>query len=267
MLPLLWIASLIYTIVPSVTYFDHRHHSTATCPGTIPNQSNASIAALILARGGSKGIPLKNLAQIDGKPLLVRALQTLAEFGRFGSIWVSTDDDRIAREVELAFPADQARVLVHMRPPEQAQDHTSSLESTQEFLRRHPEVTNLALIQCTSPFLKVKYLVDAFERFGTAVECVFSVMRSFKLRWKEAPGGRIAPLNFNVSRRPRRQDWSGEWVETGMFYFARRALLLGEGVFQNENCAMVEVDVRDALEIDSWYDLELAKILVQQNNQ
>lgn len=43
----------------------------------------------------------------------------------------------------------------------------------------------------------------------------------------------MLPINFNVTKRPRRQDWNGELIEAGMFYYATRKLIEIEGVFQN----------------------------------
>ncbi|XP_065079163.1 N-acylneuraminate cytidylyltransferase A [Ochlerotatus camptorhynchus] len=230
------------------------------CPQNHGNHSTESVVALVLARGGSRGIPLKNLAEIDGSSLLARTLRILLDLNRFHSVWVSTEDDRIAGAVERDFPGDKVRV--HHRPVEAAQDHTSSLESVREFVDRHPWVENVALVQCTSPFLRLDYLQEALDRFQSGrVDCVFSATRSFKLRWKRADNGRTIPLNFDPGKRPRRQDWEGELVETGMFYFARKRLLLG-GHFQNENCEVVVIDDKDSLEIDSFYDLELARKII-----
>lgn len=55
--------------------------------------------------------------------------------------------------------------------------------------------------------------------------------RSHKLRWQDM-GTNLIPLNFNPKSRPRRQDWNGELVETGMFYFAKRKLI-EDGLLQN----------------------------------
>lgn len=55
------------------------------------------------------------------------------------------------------------------------------------------------------------------------------------MRWQqERQSNQLKALNFNPKQRPRRQDWSGELAETGMFYFARRRLIETEGVLQNE---------------------------------
>jgi N-acylneuraminate cytidylyltransferase len=79
-------------------------------------------------------------------------------------------------------------------------------------------------------------LQKAFQKFSIHRDCVFSAVRSFKLRWRRDDCGekeKFAPINFNYRKRPRRQDWDGEFIEAGMFYFTRKKLL-DEGLFQNE---------------------------------
>lgn len=89
------------------------------------------------------------------------------------------------------------------------------------------------------------------------------------------------PLNFDPQRRPRRQDWNGELIETGMIYVAKKSILQ-RGVFQNERfifqlsksgskaliifnyrCGFVEVHPDDELEIDSPTHLQLANVLIK----
>lgn len=112
--------------------------------------------------------------------------------------------------------------------------------------------------------------------------------RSFKLRWQYEPHSkRLKAVNFNPKNRPRRQDWPGEIIETGMFYFARRKLIEIDGILQNEwfeigkmtffsrksdrnylflfstfRCEFVEIDDQHVLEIDHPHQLTLANILV-----
>lgn len=154
---------------------------------------------------------------------------------------------------------------MHVRPDHLAQDNTPSIDAVQEFLEKHTNVTNLALVQCTSVFHRVKYLVEALQKLDSA-DCVFAVTRSHKLRWMfDKNNSKYKPINFNPAGRPRRQDWSGELIETGMFYFARRHLLLS-GIFQNDRCEVVEIDSNDALEVDRPDDLKLAKFLIEPQN-
>lgn len=107
------------------------------------------------------------------------------------------------------------------------------MESIQEFINKHPLIENLALIQCTSPFIKPQYLKYAKKRLSWS-NCVFAAVRNFKLRWKhDRYSNSIHPINFNLTKRPRRQDWDGELLEAGMFYFTKKKLLQ-QHLFQDD---------------------------------
>lgn len=68
-----------------------------------------------------------------------------------------------------------------------------------------------------------------------SIICLRNDFRSWKLRWENnEKENKLMSLNFDIKNRPRRQDWKGELIETGMFYFARRWLIEQDGVFQNE---------------------------------
>lgn len=155
------------------------------------------VVALILARGGSKGIPRKNLAEIQNSTLLRRSLNTINDCGCmeikmyflyfvykicilvFNDIWVSTDDKEIAAEAELA------GAKVFHRSAETASDEATSLSAVKEFSMYHQKVDIFAIIQCTSPFLTTDYLTRAYRMaVYQKFESVFSVTRSHKLRWK-----------------------------------------------------------------------------------
>ncbi|KAG5868537.1 N-acylneuraminate cytidylyltransferase, partial [Gonioctena quinquepunctata] len=183
------------------------------------------IAVLILARGGSKGIKLKNIAKVGGQTLLGISLREVNELKGIDAIWVSTDHEEIAEE------ATKGNANIHWRTPESASDTASSLEGIKEFLDHHSEVDVLALVQCTSPFVKHIYLQHALDHMKCGAECSFAVSRSHKLRWQELQN-KLVPLNFDPNRRPRRQDFDGELVENGMFYFFIRKLI-GRGVLQS----------------------------------
>lgn len=117
----------------------------------------------------------------------------------------------------------------------------------------------MALFQCTSVFLKEEYVRKAFED-SQDVECLFSISRSHKLRWVEL-NGLIVPDNFNPKKRLRRQDWQGEMLEAGMFYVAERDLI-ERGMFQSDQCKVIEIPSRDSMEIDTPFDLDVAKCLL-----
>lgn len=223
-------------------------------------QGNPHIAGLILARGGSQGIPLKNLALLSNKPLLSWALGPMVELAKFDSLWVSTDHPDIA-----ACANTHPGVQVFHRSAQYAQAESPSILAVQEWLSTRPEVDVVALIQCTSPFVKTEFLERALDLVTKQdYDSVFSVTREKKFRWAEvSPEERdresTTPLNFNPACRPRRQDWKGDLVENGMFYFAKRHLLESSGVFQGGKCTYIEVPPECSLEIDSPLDLAFAK--------
>ncbi|XP_071444009.1 N-acylneuraminate cytidylyltransferase A [Hetaerina americana] len=157
-------------------------HFLAKSTSNLYNESgveNVNLTGLILARGGSKGIPLKNLALFKGKTLLHRAILAMKEFGKFSSIWVSTD------HVEIAKEAERSGVFVHWRAKETATDSASSLLAVQEFCGRKPGVSYIGLIQCTSPFLSPRIIKEAYSMIANGYDSVFTVTRDHKLRWKE----------------------------------------------------------------------------------
>lgn len=146
--------------------------------------------ALVLVRGGSKGIPLKNLQKIGNRTLLHVSLDVIKEAKTFSSIWVSTDHDLIAQEASKRNSSSKKHlsafiativldeVNVHIRPKKVSTDNASSLLATREFLEKHKEIDVIALIQCTSPFLRVEYLQQAFSCFRRRdCDCAFAVTR------------------------------------------------------------------------------------------
>lgn len=149
---------------------------------------------------------------------------------------------------------------VFKRSPEYAKDDTPSIVSVLEFVNQTFTAPFIALIQVTSPFLRVRYLSKAFDVLKSGKQCVFSVTRGHELRWAQSDG-RLLALNFDPSKRPRRQDWSGELVENGMFYIASKELL-NEGKFQDEDCGVVEIEKRDSIDIDGTTELKMADFLL-----
>ncbi|CAH1405941.1 unnamed protein product [Nezara viridula] len=225
-----------------------EHNSSST--------SFSHFAGLVLARGGSKGLPHKNVAKIKNITLLGRALRTMTEFGKFDSIWVSTDDIVIANE------AKRGKASVHWRPSYTASDSASTVVAVNEFLEKHDEVTKIGVIQCTSPFLKVEYLEEAYRKLNNNIDSVFSVTRQHKLRWGYNSSGQLQPENFDLHHRPRRQDWDGELIENGMFYFTDAFMLKHSMILQGGKLGVVEIPANLSLEIDTFNDLEVAEILM-----
>ncbi|XP_041934540.1 N-acylneuraminate cytidylyltransferase A isoform X2 [Alosa sapidissima] len=214
------------------------------------------IAALILARGGSKGIPLKNIKMLAGVPLIGWVLRAAVDSELFGSIWVSTDHEKIEK-VARAWGAQ-----VHRRSPEVSRDSSSSLETIQEFVRLNPGVDIICNIQATSPCLHPHHLKQALAKITEeGFESVFSVVRRHHFRWKEVKkgeGSSTVALNLNPNRRLRRQDWDGELCENGSFYITSRDLI-EKGILQGGKVAYFEMGAEYSVDIDVDIDWPVAE--------
>jgi CMP-N-acetylneuraminic acid synthetase len=87
---------ITFKILLVISFFS-PHFCNVQCQN---DNSSSSVVALILARGGSKGIKLKNIQKIDGVTLLGISLTEIQRSGVFESVWVSTDHEKIAIEAE-----------------------------------------------------------------------------------------------------------------------------------------------------------------------
>ncbi|XP_072315251.1 N-acylneuraminate cytidylyltransferase A [Eucyclogobius newberryi] len=214
-------------------------------------------AALILARGGSKGIPLKNIKTLAGIPLIGWVLRAVVDSGLFDSTWVSTDHDDIEKV------ARSCGAQIHRRSAEVSKDSSSSLDTIQEFVRLNPEVDVVCHIQATSPCLHPFHLKEALEYItDQGYDSVFAVVRRHHFRWQEVKKGTdelTFPLNLDPSNRPRRQDWDGELCENGSFYFATRELIEKDGRIQGRKVAYYEMLPEYSVDIDVDIDWPVAE--------
>ncbi|XP_039521989.1 N-acylneuraminate cytidylyltransferase B [Pimephales promelas] len=213
-------------------------------------------AALILARGGSKGIPLKNIKNLAGVPLIGWVLRAALDSGVVDSVWVSTDHDEIERVAKVW------GAKVHRRSPEVSNDYSSSLETIQEFIRLRPEVDIVCHIQATSPCLHPHHIREALQMItGQGYDYVFSVVRRHQFRWEEVDkkvGKNPTSPNIDVAHRPRRQDWPGELYENGSFYFYKRKDL-ENGLTQLGKIAYYEMLPEHSVDIDVDIDWPVAE--------
>lgn len=218
--------------------------------------------ALIPARGGSKGIPRKNLVPFDGRPLLEWTIEDALESKRLGGAFVSTEDP------EIASAARRAGAEVLQRPAALAADDTSTeavLLHALDALRalgRDPSI--VCLLQATSP-LRPPGLVDrALERLEEAgADSLLTVAAERAFGWR--PRGLLVEPLYDPRKRPRRQVQDDPaWVlrEVGSLYLTRQEILRRDGCRLGGRVAHLELDPPYAFEIDSPFDLWLGERLL-----
>ncbi len=214
------------------------------------------VVAVIPARGGSKGIPGKNLRTVGGIPLVVRAVGAAASVASIDRVMVTTDDQWIAAAARGA----GAEVLE--RPAALADDTASSeaaLLHALDHLAVKPGI--LVFLQPTSPFIDREALARAVDTVASGLaDVVFSAVPSHEFLWRR-DGNTVEGINHDAARRPRRQDREDQFRETGAFYVMRAEGFRRAGHRFFGRVRLAEVDPRTAIEIDSVEELELARMI------
>jgi N-acylneuraminate cytidylyltransferase len=181
-----------------------------------------SYVAFIPLRGGSKGIPGKNIKPIAGKPLCRWTIEAAAGAARIDRVYVATDSQEITNVVR-SFGIDKVEVVG--RGAATATDTASTESAMLEFAEQR-DFGHMVLIQATSPLLSSRDLDEAiakFEREGA--DSLVTVVEQKRFTWTLSDG-RAVPTNYDPLRRPRRQDFSPYYVENGAFYISERSGLL-----------------------------------------
>lgn len=218
------------------------------------------VVAVIPARGGSKGVPRKNLRRVGGVPLVVRAIGAAHAAERVDLVVVSTDDPEIAALAEGA----GARV-VH-RPAELAGDTASSETAVRHALdlleRDGIRPHTVVFLQATSPFIPSEGIdrgVDAVS--GGGYDSAFSAYATYGFLWERGEDGAATGVNHDPAYRPRRQDRAPHHVETGGFYVFDAAGFRAAGHRFFGRTAIIEVPEATAIEIDDAEQLAVATTL------
>jgi len=215
--------------------------------------------SLIPARGGSKGIPMKNIVRLKGKPLVTHVLQASLK-SNVDETWVSTDDSLIKR----ICLEENIEVRVLDRPLKLAQDN-SSTESVMMHFAKHVWFDIIVLIQPTSPMVAAKQINKGLKIFGNGdYDSLFSAVRTDDVLIWERMGSDVRSLNYDPLNRRRRQTRDSDYfIETGGFYITFRDRLLESNCRMSGKIGVVEVPFWTSFQVDTMEDLESIERLVR----
>lgn len=241
------------------------------------------VVAIIPARGGSKGIPHKNISTIkyeNGRSISLlenslRRISPLVEKGTIDEVWVATDSNLISNHIlelrELNDP-DLAIPFVYLRLSENATDESSTEDLLLEFVEERDLDNNdiLVTIQCTSPFIDSDTLFEAIENVSYGdYQSAVSVTRTHRFFWKRKwYTDEGVAVNYIPTDRPRRQDIKEEFfIENGAFYVTRCNGLRAtkSRLLENIYLAIQEEEYTN-IEIDEPVDLDIARRLMEIEN-
>lgn len=210
--------------------------------------------AFIPVRGGSKSIPLKNIKEIAGKPLVYWTAKAASDCRFIDRVYVSTESPLI-RDVVENFNMEKVEVIG--RSADTTTDTASTESAMLEFASKF-DFENIVLVQATSPLLTSQELEEGFELYYTKeTDSVLSVVRQKRFQWKVEQNGFAKSINYNVKDRPRRQNFDGYLVENGAFYITSKQALLKEQNRLSGNIRVYEMDEATYFEVDEPCDWEI----------
>lgn len=224
--------------------------------------------AFIPVRGGSKSIPLKNIKQICGKPLVYWTMSAACRCKYIDKVYIATDSDDIASVVKDLIskedPENVQKVEIIGRSAESASDVATTESAMLEFADKY-DFNMIALIQATSPLLQPSDLDRGFEAMKhSGVDSVLSAVPQKKFNWEIVHDGYAKPSNYDVYNRPRRQEFRGYLVENGAFYITSKTRLLQTKNRISGNIKAVEMCEESFWEIDEPEDWGIIEILMKE---
>lgn len=230
-----------------------------------------TVLAVIPARGGSKGVPAKNLAQVGGVPLVVRAVRACLASSEVTAVVVTTDAPAVAEAARAAGEAfgETGRLHCVQRPEAIAGDTATSeaavLHALDTYEAEHGRTVDVVLlVQCTSPFIAredIDGVAAAVAREGADTAVTVAPFHGFL--WRD--GTKVEDHNYGVNHdkavRPRRQDRPEDLLETGAAYAMDVAGFRTHRHRFFGHTALVRTDPARVLEIDDPHDLARARAL------
>lgn len=227
------------------------------------------VLGLIPARGGSKGVPRKNIRMLGGKPLLQYTAETARSARLLDRVLLSTDDEEIAvigKRCGLDVP--------FMRPPELAMDSTPSLlvvKHALEWLAERGEVFEaICLLQPTHP-LRQAGDIDACitllgESGADSVVTVLPVPPEHNPHWVFFKGedGTLRLSTGETVLIPRRQDLPPAFHREGSVYVTRRDVVLKQGSLLGSRVIGYTIDPGKSVNIDTLEDWARAEMLIRE---
>jgi len=228
-----------------------------------------SILAIVPARGGSKGIPRKNLVDVCGKPLIAWSIGTGNELVRAGVIArsiVSTDDPEIA-EVAKCYGAD----VPFMRPAGLATDTAKAIGyvvHALDALRAEGEdYEAVMLLQPTSPIRNVKAIAEAVVRFRAGesqslISCYQEDYINDLVMYIDDGSGYLTPKNPDHNRGVRRQEHGPIMIRNGAIYVTRSGYIRETGRLVCDRPMLMRMRKADSIDLDAPDDLDLLRAVM-----
>ena len=234
---------------------------------------NKKILAIIPARGGTKGVPRKNIRLFSGKPLIAYTIETALEAKHlFHRIIVSTDDEEIAA-VSERYGAE----VPFIRPDKLSGDEVPTLPVIQhavQFIEQQDDIVLdwVFILHPTSPLRSVRDLENSMElALSSPCDAVVGVVRVYETHpyfIKRIKDNRLINFSFGISEGTRRQDCEPPaYIPSGSVYLSNRDVIMEQNSLWGTVTKPYIMSEEHSVNIDSELDAKLLEVIIKENTE
>ncbi len=225
------------------------------------------IIAVITARGGSRGVPGKNIKDLGGKPLIAYSIEVAKKSNLISHLIVSTDDEEIAN-IAKGYGAD----IPFMRPTELSSDTAGHVEVMQHavgFMEEKLAITfdHIVILQPTSPFRLVEDIDETLrilmESDADSGVSMMELEGDHPVKIKKMDGNRVLPYCVSESEGVRRQDLPKAYKRSSAVYAVKRDILMNQGMIFGDDVVGHVVPGERSIDIDTEYDWLRAEYMLK----
>lgn len=225
--------------------------------------NSIEVIAIIPARGGSKGIPKKNIIDLAGRPLIAWSIEQARNSQLVDIIFVSTDDDKVA-DISRQYGA-----KIIKRPPKLATDFSSSedvLIHAIDFIENKRGITIdlIIFLQATSPLREKNDIDNAIRQFlSKKADSLLSCTKLEDYFIWEKKGTNCFSVNYDYRKRKRRQDIELQYLENGSIYIFKPELIRKEHNRLGGKIVIYEMEFWKSYQVDDWDDLDICEYYIK----
>ena len=225
-----------------------------------------NIIGIIPARGGSKGIPGKNIKTLDHKPLIAFTIESALESNYLSKVFLNSEDEQILQEGE------KYAIENYKRPFQLAQDETTSIavikEQLQNLSQDNQNIDAICLLQPTTPFRRKNLIDDAITKFKAgnydSLISVREIPHEYNPYW--AFSNCDGTLELTVERKQivsRRQDLPKTYHRDGAIYITKTEVILEQNSFFGNKTGFIDTTEDPNVNLDTMEDWKKAEELIK----
>ena len=223
-----------------------------------------SLIGIIPARGGSKGIPRKNLKHFNGKPLIAWTIEVAKKVSLIDRIIVSTDDEEIA-----AVAQKYGGEIPFIRPEELSQDKTPGIVPILDVLKRVPGYDEVLILQPTSPLRAARDIENIIQigksKKARAVVSVTEAEKHPYWSFRLNKSSNLIPWvkgDLNIQR----QDLPSAYCLNGALYWGKTDWVIQNETFVTNETLSYIMPRNRSIDLDTIFDWEIGEFLMRKNN-